>query len=339
MRIQKLEGTDAFIVFDLDEAPCSIGITRVAPKILVDGATALARTNTYLFATFGQQIGGASAGINAKPDEAGAAIEAFVAEVGPLVEAGTFLPDAGKGLAETDLAPLRTHDPRAAELRDAAPALLAAGVSAAADVAAGGLDERAVAIDGIDGNTAAIVAALAARGARIVAISGAKGAAMSAGGFDTATLLSALGEHGPAVVEHLGGEVQSAGAIYSVEADVLLSGSKVGAIDHDVAGSVTAKVIVPTAPVPVSAKALAALARSGTIVLPDFITIAGPQFAAFAEAGASVESVVAEIEHNVRGVLDLVLDHEDGPVLGACYRAEEFLRTWQDVAPFGRPLA
>ena len=31
--------------------------------------------------------------------------------------------------------------------------------------------------------------------------------------------------------------------------------------------------------------------------------------------------------------------HADGPLLGACHRAEAFLRTWQDTLPFGRPLA
>ena len=339
VRIQKLEGTDAFIVFDLDTAPRSVGVTRVAPKILVDGATALARTNTYLFALFQQQIGGASAGINAKPDDRSAAIDAFVAEVSPLVEAGAFVPDAGKGIGENELASLRAHDPRAADLREAAPSLLATGVAVATDTALGGLADRTVAIDGIDAGTGPIIDALAARGARVVALSGAKGTVRNAGGFDAATVVAALAEHGAAGVEQLGGEVEPANGIYATEADALLSGSKVGAIDHDVAAGLTAKVVVPTAPVPVTAKALAALRRRGTVVLPDFITIAGPQFAMFAEDGATVDMVDAEVAHNVRGALELVLEHEDGPVLGACYLAEDFLRTWQETLPFGRPLA
>lgn len=342
VRIQKLEGTDAFIVFDLDDAPRSVGITRVAPKILVDGATALARTNTYLFAMFQQQIGGASAGINAKPDDRSAAIAAFVDEVAPLVASGTFVTDAGKGLGDAELESLRAGDPRAPELRAAAPALLATSVAVATDTGltgVGGLADHTVAIDGIDAGTGPIVEALAARGARVVAISGAKGAARSVAGFDIPTLVAALAEHGPAAVEHLGVEVEPANAVYAADADALLSGSKVGAIDHDIAGSVTAKIVVPTAPVPVTAKALAALRRSGTVVLPDFISIAGPQFVMFAEDDATVAAVDAEVAHNVRGALELVLEHEDGPVLGACYLAEDFLRTWRETLPFGRPLA
>ena len=94
--IQKLASTDGFIVFDLDEAPAA-GIVRAAPKILVDGATLLARSLTYRFATFERQVGGASAGVNAAPDERAAAVAAFVAEVEPLVRCRSTAGRAGQG--------------------------------------------------------------------------------------------------------------------------------------------------------------------------------------------------------------------------------------------------
>ena len=50
MRIQKLETTDAFVVWDLDGAARSVGIARLAPKILQEGAEMLARSVTYSFA-------------------------------------------------------------------------------------------------------------------------------------------------------------------------------------------------------------------------------------------------------------------------------------------------
>jgi len=34
-----------------------------------------------------------------------------------------------------------------------------------------------------------------------------------------------------------------------------------------------------------------------------------------------------------------VADHDDGPIIGACMRAEAFLSDWQDDLPFGRPMA
>jgi hypothetical protein len=38
------------------------------------------------------------------------------------------------------------------------------------------------------------------------------------------------------------------------------------------------------------------------------------------------------------GALGEVLPHEQGPLLGACLRAEAYLATWRDELPFGRPL-
>jgi len=34
-----------------------------------------------------------------------------------------------------------------------------------------------------------------------------------------------------------------------------------------------------------------------------------------------------------------VVGHGNGPVLGACERAEAFLAGWLDELPFGRPMA
>ena len=50
-----------------------------------------------------------------------------------------------------------------------------------------------------------------------------------------------------------------------------------------------------------------------------------------AVSGAVIEQITA--------VVGELKGHAEGPFLGACYRAEDFLRTWQDRLPFGRPLA
>ncbi len=341
VRIHKLEGTDAFIVFDLDDAPHNIGITRLAPKILVDGASLLARSTTYLFASLEQQAGGASAGINAKPDDRSAAIAAFVAEVEPMVHEGVFLTEPGKGLDEADFAPLRAADPRQGFDLAAGHALLGVGVAVAAARALGSdaLDGVSVAIEGLDVATVSVVHELAARGARITAVATGKGAIAVDGGIDAAALVAAVGEHGAAAIEQFGAEITPAWKIFGAPVDVLCVGSKTGALTDAGAGAVTAKVVVPTGPVPVTAKALAMLRRSGTVTLPDFVTIAGPMFASFPEEGATLDDVALVVAEQVGAVLDEVLGHEDGPLLGACYRAEAFLRTWQDTLPFGRPLA
>ena len=68
MTTRKLSTTDAFVVVDLPDAPVAAGVVRLAPKVLIDGATWLARSQTYQFAVFGRKASGASAGINAAAD-------------------------------------------------------------------------------------------------------------------------------------------------------------------------------------------------------------------------------------------------------------------------------
>ena len=134
MRIHKLSSTDAFVAFDLDDAP-SVGVTRLARKVLTDGAELLARSTTYAFASFGIQMGGGSAGINAEGDARDPAVAAFVEEMRAAVAEGRWATDPALGLTEADLAPLRIDDRRPADLWTAG---LASTLTGQGGVAAGG---------------------------------------------------------------------------------------------------------------------------------------------------------------------------------------------------------
>lgn len=289
MTVNKLSTTDAFVVIDLDDAPVSTGIVRWAKRILVDGATNLARVTTYTYASFGIERGGASGGVSAPPDGRDAAIAAFVAELASQVDAGTLVLEPGKGVNRSDLAawpiyaegqadPAADHDQR-----------LATGVVAAADAALGGLSGATVAVEDVGPATAAIAAAFTAAGAEVA---------------------------------HQGADVLGA------EVDVLAIGSKPGVLAHELVPSLACRVIVPTGPIPVTARALAHARRRDIVVLPDFVSIAGPTLPVDVDVAAAVGAVIGEVR-----------DDPDGPLLGACHRAEEFLRSWHPTLPFGRPLA
>jgi glutamate dehydrogenase (NAD(P)+) len=334
--IQKLTSTDGFVAFDLDDAPAA-GIVRSAPKILVDGASLLARTLTYRFATFERQVGGASAGVNAAPEDRPAALAAFVAEVEPSVREGRLAVDAGKGVSPADLAALAAVDPRPRPDQARHDELTGLGVAVAAHTAVRGLVGRRVAIEGFDGSGPAVVAGVSARGGKVVAISTADGCATSAEGFDADVVAGAWAEHGPALVGQLAGAPVKPWEVFGIEADVLVVGSKPGVVDDAVAAGLNARTVVPSGAVPVTAKALAMLRRSGVVVVPDFVSTAGPMFAGWPAPGAGDADAAASAA--IDASLLEVLDHDDGPLLGACYRAEAFLGTWRDELPFGRPLA
>ncbi len=338
MKTEKLTSVDAFVVFDLDAASTSLGIVRLAPKVLVDGATWLARSQTYQFASFELAMGGASAGINARPDGRAAAVEGFVAEVAPWVASHRLLVDAGKGVSEADLSPLRGDDPRGAAVADRAATDLAVGLTQSIDSAVGALDSCRVAIEGADVRTIALVDQLAARGASVVAVSTSAGTAEATGGLSPESLKTELTAHGADAVAHLGVEVGPADALFATDADVLVVGSKAGVLDHHVAATVTAAHVVPSGPIPVTAKALAVLGRRGSVVLPDFITTAGPTLTSFPSVVADGDRYGA-VSARIAAALAEVIGTEEPPVLVACRRAEAYLATWCDDLPFGRPLA
>lgn len=347
MKVHKLETVDAFVVVDLEGATSARGIVRAAPKVLVDGATWLARSQTYQFGVFERPLSGASAGINAKPDERAGAVARFVDEIRPQVERGELMLDAGKGIDPADLAPLREVDARGAAYEARAPVLDAWGVRAAAEAACGGsLDGRTVAIEGFDRNGPALAQALVAAGTRITAVSTASGTAVSSRGFDLDELTNGWQAHGADVTTTLADEVTSSAGVLGAPADVLFVGSKAGVVGHAEAAHVSARLVVPTGPVPVTAKALAVLSRREVEVLPDFVTTAGAMLATIPrsagdapESGGSGGAVATDPAGEIADLTRSLLDEADPTFLAACRRAEAFLSTWCDALPFGRPLA
>jgi len=161
MQLHKLTSTDGFIVFDLDDAP-AVGVVRLAPKVLRDGAELLARSTTYAAASFELQVRGGSGAINAKPDDRDAAVAAFVAEVTELVESDRWLPGPGLGVTSDDLAPLPRGEQRASAFDQTATGESAV---AAAAGALGSLDGARVAIVGTGPVAEAAAAAASGHGA------------------------------------------------------------------------------------------------------------------------------------------------------------------------------
>ncbi len=285
--LHKLTSTDGFILFDLDGAP-AVGVVRLAPKVLRDGAELLARSTTYAAASFGLHVGGGSAGINAKPDQRASAVAAFVDEVAELVSSGRWLPGPGVGLTPAELAPLPRAEGRAAAFDETA-----AGESAVAAAmgACGTLDGKRMAIVGSGAVADAAAASAAANGA-----------------------------------------TPEPGAPFDADCDVLLVAGKAGVLEHDLAATVRARVVVPLTPVPVTARAFAVLSRAGSVVVPDFLSTAGPLLAALdPAAGDPMERVQASVAE--------LAGEGTGLWMAAVTRAEAFLGTWQDELPFGRPLA
>ncbi len=139
------------------------------------------------------------------------------------------------------------------------------------------------------------------------------------------------GSAGPALLDELAGRGLSlveAPDPLTATADLLFVGSKVGAIDHGVADQLRVRAVVPTGPLPLTTRAVAHCRRNGVLALPDFVTTAGP-----------LVGEVDAVRDTVSTIIGDVLGHGDGPILGACERAEAFMAGWLTDLPFGRPIA
>jgi glutamate dehydrogenase/leucine dehydrogenase len=186
-------------------------------------------------------------------------------------------------------------------------------------VSAGDLaDQRATAFDQTAAGESAVAAALGALGT----LDGKQLAIVGSGPVADAAAASA-GANGATAIPSAG---------FDAECDALLVAGKAGVLEHDLAATVAAKVVVPLTAVPVTARALAVLARAGTVVVPDFLSTAGPLLAALDADGDDPMTRVHEAVESLAGEgTDLWM--------AAVTRAEDHLRTWQDDLPFGRPLS
>lgn len=293
VQVQRLSATNGFIVWDIEAAEASAGVLRLAPKVLQDGAVLLARSVTYTFASFGiSRRGGASAAVNTPADSHDTALAAWMDEVRPLAEGNHLRLWPGLGVSADDLAQLGWDAPDAD--------LTARGALAAAGAV---LDARD---DGAEAGGAGVAG-------RKLAVSGTGPVAEAA-----RTAVTTAG------AELVDGDLDA-------EAQVLLVAGKTGAIDHDKAESVSAGVVVPLTPVPVTARALAVLGRRETVVVPDFLSTAAPLIAVERPDADPVEAIGTTVAG--------LASEGTGLWLAAAMAAEAHLATWTDERPFGRPLA
>ena len=342
MRLHKFSDVDAFVALDLPGAEAASGPVRWARKVLQGGAKDLARSQTYTYAALQMRRSGASAGISAEAPLRAEAVAAFVAEAAALVPDGTYLPDAAKGVAEADLAPLRDGDPRTvARLGTFAAECDGLSAAVAADAAVG-LDGCTAVIEGFSASGPALAEAVSQRGGRVVGLATAEGSLAAGDGFDPASLAEAWAEHGDRALSALAGNGDGLGksdALWGIGADVVFAGSRMGIVNHGVVEGLECRALVPSGRLAYTSKALAVCRRRGVAAVPDFVALAGSTVAAWSSPDADDDEVRSEIVGAVAALMADALKSDDGAFLGACYAAEAFLSTWQDELPFGRPLA
>jgi glutamate dehydrogenase (NAD(P)+) len=346
--IVELESVPGFVVFDLPGVPVSAGGTRLAPDVSVAEVGLLARAMTYKFAALGDRVGGAKAGVRGDPaDHAGrtALMARYCAEVRPLADAGRFLTGPDMGTTEEDFAPLRERRAAPTAVRAVVGGvpfedlLTGYGVAVAAEAAltatwGWGWEGRSVAIEGFGKVGGGVAREVTRRGGRVVAVSTVAGYIADPAGLDVELLLALRRAHGDACVARYGRPVGPPGQLFTaVNADVVVPGTRPGAIDARTAGSLQVRVVAPAANAPYTAEGADVLRQRGVVALPDFVCNAGAVIGYRSAADATPGEVLAAVEATITELILDALRHQDGPLAGACERAGRFLRGWWGEPP------
>ena len=115
-------------------------------------------------------------------------------------------------------------------------------------------------------------------------------------------------------------------------ADVAFVRGKTGCLQHEVLKDTNVKTIIGLQPLTTTARGLAVAGRAGAVIIPDFISAAGPILASL---GQSPEDITA----STKAAIDRLEGAGIDTFVRACEHAEDHLRSWTEDLPFGRPLA
>ena len=349
METRQLESTPGFVIFDLPGAQNYVGAARLGSRLIPGNATMLVRHLTYVFATLEQQRSGASIGLKSDPADAAGAVEALAAELADDFSSGRLSTSPGLRLNAELLAPVLAHDQRnliGNDDRDGISfndELIGVGAGAAAASLLGGLDGKRIAIEGFGPAGLGIAREATAAGATIARVATAKGCTGDqgeGGQLDPVALAEAWLADGEMCVESLSenGGPAKPWTVWKDDVDVLFCGSKPGAMSGEGASMAGTTPVVAFSAAAVSSKALAVLRAAGTPVAADYVAAVGPALSWWADPVLTHDDLRSATADTVNAVMSETADHDDGPFMAACYRAEAFLRTWQDELPFGRPL-
>lgn len=130
-----------------------------------------------------------------------------------------------------------------------------------------------VAVQGFGNAGARIAELMAAAGMKVVAISDSRTALHDPAGLDVAAL--AAGKRATGRLDESAADRIDHADLLTLAVDILIPSALEGAIDADNADDVRARVVLEVANGPVTPEADAALAASGTVVIPDILANAG----------------------------------------------------------------
>jgi glutamate dehydrogenase (NAD(P)+) len=338
--VEPAVGLDAVVVIDHELFESAAGGTRMAPDVTADEVARLARAMTWKLAVCGVPYAGAKAGIRFGDGDRAGVLGAFLERVREWQ--GLFLTGPDMGTHPEDFLSLepegsptpmwaRTHDGMGMD--DLAVGYGIKGAAAVALEQLGRPFEGAnMAIEGFGKAGAGTARACVRSGARVVAVSTIEGTLVGPAGLEVDELLELRARYGDAFVHHGPGPARPRETLFAVECDVLVPGARPHVIAPESVTELRCAAVVPAANIPYAPGATDALAASGILALPDFVTNAGG-IHLYEAPGCREDPArcLAEVERLVGETTRRVLAAADAgavtPTQAALEIARAFLRT------------
>jgi glutamate dehydrogenase (NAD(P)+) len=286
---------------------------------------ALARTMTLKYGFLGLPHGGAKAGVRCEPEAPQAErlqhLREFARAVSPLLRSRIFIPAPDMGTTNNDIRYLLEAAGvriKRRELRGTLSGYYTAlsvftGVRQAAHHLGLALSECTVAIEGFGKVGRALMDLVIAAGARVVAISTAKGAIFNPKGLDGGRLRELASTVGSEVVNHYNqAERLESAQMLELPVDVLCPCARHNSLRTDNAPRIAARIICPGANNSITPEAEHLLYGRGVLSLPDFVTNCGGVLGGTMEfASLSSEQIAAFIDRHIGSRIAWILNEAE----------------------------
>ncbi len=318
--VTRMEGV---LVIDNTALGVGKGGIRMVPDITIAEVARLARAMTWKNAMANLPFGGAKAGIKhaGKGADKAAVVAAFARALQEYIPKQYVAgPDINTTEVEMGIIATTLGTPKASTSKPISmgglPHELGStgfGVAHSALVALkfAGMSERvaSVAIEGF-GNVGEFTARfLNEKGCKIVAVSDSQGAIYAKDGIDPFELLKIKKEKGSVIHYPNAARLQSTGALFGLDVDVLIPGARPDVITRDNQGIVQAKIVVEAANIPMTADVEAMLATRDILVVPDFVANAGGVISSYVEySGGNQTEMFERVEKTVRENTQMTLE-------------------------------
>jgi len=295
-------GFTGYLVIDSMVGNKSCGGVRMSSTVTLEEVKSLARNMTLKYGFLGIPMGGAKTGIRISctlsRNRKKSILAKFGESISRLIKAGYYIPGTDMGTSEQDIAWLLNAAKRQKNsyenvylshiyaytytswtmLYSAEQALntLEENRTFTHQKGALGLDSASVAIEGFGKIGSAAAQTFSEKGAKIVAISTAKGAIYNPKGLDTDRLIDMRKTYGDALVNTYD-EAQRIAQdhLFQLPVDILLPCAGSWTVNSTNAHKVRAKIVCPGANMPLTDQAEQILFKKGIICVPDFVSNSG----------------------------------------------------------------